>query len=427
MVAAHLHHGQREEADKEQALCEAFAVDLGISFLTGRANVPQIAEDMKVGLEEAGRHARYAFFEQARRNSEAHLIATAHTRNDHVETVVMNLTRGSGMSGLAGIPATRGNIVRPLLPFSRDETREYCEEYGLWFHDDPANHDLSFTRARIRHRILPELLALNPSADVTIARTASLIAEEDGFLNGMAAAALERSEYPLNGELAFLSDDVEVAFHLSQLGHLPTVLFRRAIRLAVEAVGGSLDHRQTSAVVEGVSRQESGSVTTEGGGVAVEWNTERIHIRDLQPTIPFRFPLTVPGETSSDEFGWAFYAHEAESMGETSKRASLEVELDPAKIRGQLYFRTVQAGDEMKPLGFKGRRKISDLLSEAKLTSAARSRLPIVCDLVGPIWVPGVCLDERMRKESETTGVLRLRFAALATDGRHNTETAGSV
>ncbi len=413
VVAAHLHHGQRPEADQELRLCEAFCQELGVEFVSGRADVPRMAQDLKMGLEEAGRHARYGFFTQASGRLECSLIATAHTRSDLVETVLLNLARGSGMSGLAGIPQQRGNIVRPLLAFSRTQTRDYCDEHGFWYHDDPANTDMTFARARIRHRVLPDLHAINESADAGIARLAEIVDEEDRFLNGMAAAALEQSELPLNGELKFLTLDIEASFDRLKLAHLPPVLFKRSIRLATEALGASLDFPQTLAIQRGVATDEKGSVTAEGGTVVVEWDADSIGVRTLLPTTPFRYTITLPGETISDEFGWQFVAFEDPASNEKPVRAAMAVEFDREKVKGGLFFRTMTAGDTMQPFGFDGHRKLSDLLSEAKLSSAARSRLPIVCDLVGPLWAPGVCLDARAAKNDGSSRVVFLRFGPL--------------
>lgn len=413
-IAAHLHHGQRPEADKELALCEAFCKELDIPFLSGHADIPRIAADMKIGYEEAGRHARYAFFTRASLQTQCDLIATAHTRTDHVETVLLNMTRGSGLAGLAGIPTRRGNIIRPLLPFSRSETRTYCEAHNFWYHDDPANEDVSFSRARIRHRVVPELRAINPGADENISRLAEIADEEHSFLNGMAAAALEQSEVQPNADLHFLTLDCEAVFDRARLGQLPAVLFKRAVRLATEALDASLTQDQTEAVLDGVISQERGAVTAEGGRVVVEWDSEKVSVRQLQATTPFRYGLTVPGETASDEFGWRFVAFETKPDWEP-QRASMRVQVAIGKIQGQLYFRTAKEGDKMQPLGFSGHRKVSDLLSEAGLSSAAKARIPIVCDMLGPIWVPGICLHDRVRLGEGESNALELRFESLET------------
>lgn len=408
IVAAHLHHGQREEADREAALCEAFCADLDVPFVSGRADVPRIAAESGIGLEEAGRNARYEFFRQAAFRLGCDLIATAHTRTERVETVILNLARGAGLAGLGGIPARHGEIVRPLLPFSREETRAYCEAHGLWTHDDPTNDDLGFARARVRHLVVPELARLNPAAEEAIARMADTADEENEFLNGAAAAALERCEIELNGPLRFLSLDAEAAFRRDMLEHLPLVLLRRGVRLAVGSLGGSLDHAQTLAALKG----EKGAITAEGGEVVLEWDAESAHVRLLAPDVPFRYPLTLPGETDSETFGWRFVAYEGASPNHL-QRAEMQTALNPEVVKGSLYFRTFQEGDAMRPLGFDGRRKVADLLSEAGLTPAARRRIPIVCDIVGPLWIPGVCVDERARGDRTGRNAIHIAFGPI--------------
>lgn len=419
VIAAHLHHGQRAEADKEEALCRAFCDEIGVPFVGGKADVPRMASDLKIGLEEAGRHARYQFLRQAAFRLEADLIATGHTQDDHVETVLMHLTRGSGLKGLTGIPARRDDIVRPLLIFSREETQAYCREHGFWTHDDPANSDLQFSRARVRHNVVPELRKINPSVDEAIARLAATAEEEDRFLDGMAAAALEQSEIPLNGELQFLTIDCEAAFKLDTLLTLPPVLLKRALRLLVRTLGAELDHHQTEALVGGMASESGGSITAEGGRVVIEWGSGRVHARDLNPTAPFRYPLTVPGETESDEFGWILEARVVEGAFPTPG-SRLEALIDLSDSKGGYYFRSFEDGDRIAVGGGEDGKKVADLLSEAKLTLAARRRLPIICDILGPVWIPGICLSDRGKVTESTNRAIRLVFRA---QGRETTDS----
>ncbi len=419
VVAAHLHHGQRPEADLELRLCEAFATEIGATFVSGRADIPRMCRELKIGVEEAGREARYSFFRSAAFETQCDLVATAHTRDDHVETVIMRIARGTGLTGLGGIPAQRENIVRPLLPFSREETRSYCDDLGLWTHDDPSNSDIQFSRVRVRKNVLPELRKLNTQADEAIVRLSNLAREEDHFLNGMAAASLERANIVLNGELEFLTRDLEIAFDRAALRHLPPVLCRRSMRLGVEALGGSLDHHQLSTLMAGIATEPVGSVTCERGVTVIEWTSEIVHLRTLNPVQPYRYPLVHPGETESDEFGWRICSEEG--VSETAPvRASLSTTIEPTSLKGPLYFRAAESGDDIRPLGFAHRRKVSDVLSEAKLTLACRARLPIVCDLLGPIWIPGVCLDERARPLASTSRSRILSFGPISGNRGHN-------
>lgn len=375
-----------------------------------------MSADLKIGIEEAGRHARYTFFESARRSTGSTLVATAHTLDDHLETVIFNMVRGTGLAGLAGIPQRRGAIVRPLLDFTRSETRAYCAEHGLWFHDDPANSDLQHSRTRIRTKVVPELEAINGDVRRAVQRLSQLAVEDDELLNGIAASFLEQNERPLNGDLAFLTKDCEVAFARRPFLTSPGPVVSRALRLIVTALGGSLDHAGTKGVLEALQNPK-GSWTAEGGSVCAEWDSEALHLRILRPVTPFRFNLTVPGSTDSPEFGWTLDAYTTSPTDFVRGRNSLDVVIDAGKVRGRLYFRTAQEGESVQPLGLSGTKKLSDLFQERELTKAARARLPIVCDFLGPVWIPGVCLVERVKITEHSTEGLRLRLKVLSGPG----------
>lgn len=405
IVAAHLHHGQRAEGDEELERCAALAESLNIPFVSGCVDVPKIASDSGIGLEEAGRKARYAFFESARRSTSCHLIATGHTLDDHVETVLLNLVRGAGLAGLRGIPKRREGVVRPILFLTREETRAYCDGHDFWYHDDPANFDEQFSRARIRHRVLPELEILNPAVRVALDRLSHIATAEEELLNGIAAAALEQCEVRLNGKLHALTTDCELALDKSRLLSHPIPVVVRGLRLAVGALGGQLEHDGSEGLVSALTTAK-GSWTAVGGDVVAEWTEDRVTLRDLTPTSPYRHVLTVPGETESLEFGWTISARRSDSVSRDPD--CLRVSLDASSIKGSLYLRSHEQGERIQPLGMSGTKLVSDLFQEAKLTQAARQRLPIVCDLVGPVWIPGVCLADRVKMTDSSEQGLEL-------------------
>lgn len=420
VVAGHLHHGQRPEADEEQERCQAFCDSLDVPFATGKADVPMMARDLKVGIEEAGRLARYQFLESAAHRLQCDRIATAHTRDDHVETVLLNLVRGSGLHGLGGIPERRGKIVRPLLGVSRAEARDYCERQGLWFHDDPANDDPSFSRSRLRRDVVPVLRSINERVDEAVCRLSEIARDEDRFLNSAAAAALESAELRPNGHLAFLTADCEVVLDRKKLEALPAVLVRRAVRLVVSALGAELDFDQTQTILQSLAVGGTGSLTAEGGNVVLEWSSDRVHARELEPVHPFRHPLVAPGVTICDELGWKLTVSPTPVDDYRRCRDSLDVVVDAARVRLPLHLRSRSEGDAMAPLGMSGKRSVADLLSEAGLTLAARDRLPIVCDLAGPIWIPGVALADRVKISDASTEALLIRFEELKAGPGHN-------
>lgn len=414
VCAAHLNHRQRPEAEDELNQCRAVCESLRVDFTPGHADVPLIAHQLKIGLEEAGRHARYDFFRQAARYTGAHLIATAHTQDDLVESVILNMARGCGLHGLTGIPAYRDGIIRPLLPFTRADTRQFCQDRGLWTHDDPANLDESFARVRVRRRVVPELDALNPRAVDHIAELAGLVTAEDQYLDGAAAALLEQCEDRLNGPLYFLTRDCEVNLNRAMLQEAPKVLVRRGLMLVVKLLGGQIRRDQVEQTVSALNHPEPTSITFEGGEVVVEIREDQVHLRRLDPTSPYRYPLTVPGETVSDEFGWQFLAHPVNRPKDPREKEDLQVFLALEKVRGNLYFKSAGNGECMVPLGLGGEKKIHQILADAKLTLAARQRLPILMDMAGPIWVPGLALADRVKLDPSTDRVLRVEFGPLA-------------
>jgi tRNA(Ile)-lysidine synthase len=244
---------------------------------------------------------------------------------------------------------------------------------------------------------------------------AHIVSDEDRFLSGMAAAALEQSAIRLNGELEFLTLDCEAAFSGKTLGNLPPVLFRRAVRLAVQALGGGLEQNQVAVIEAGIRDGTSGSVSAEGGEIALEWSPDSISVRRVHPDAPFRFPLTVPGETDSPEFGWIFLATVESRQPSEQRRGGFEAVIGQDSIKGPLYFRPAESGDTIQPFGFEGHRKVSDILSEAHLTLAARRRLPIICDMVGPVWIPGHCLSNRVKLQNNPSHAVCIRFGPLET------------
>lgn len=411
IVAAHLHHGQRPEADADLEHCARWCESLGIPFVSGKADVPRLARDRSIGIEEAGREARYEFLEQSARQTGCHLIATAHHRDDQLETVLMNLVRGAGLRGLGGIPARRGRIVRPFLSFSRDEIKEYCNAHEIPRLHDSTNDDIQFARARLRKRVVPELQVLNPSVVEAVARTTALVAEEDAFLDGAAAAALERAEFPLNEPMPFLTHDCEVALHRPHIEALPAVLVRRAVRLAANALGATATYDQIRGIEDLLVRQGTGSITFEGGAVVAELDDVKLHLRQLHPTEPFRFKLTVPGETVAEVFGWQFTAENVHADGPSTSR--LVATVDPKTVIGNLYFKSAEPTDRLSPLGLGAEKRVLDILADAKLTLAARRRLPILCDMGGPIWIPGVTLAERVKMSAWPQPAVRITFGPM--------------
>lgn len=187
VCAAHLDHGLRESAGRDADFVRAWCEARGVPLTAGREDVAALARREGLGIEEAGRAARYRFLADAAREAGCALIATGHHAGDNAETVLMNLIRGCGLKGLTGIPQRRGNIVRPMLEVSRPEIESYLRERAVPHVEDETNAGLDYARNRVRHRLLPLLEELNPRAAAHIAAAARRLGEDEELLSAQAA------------------------------------------------------------------------------------------------------------------------------------------------------------------------------------------------------------------------------------------------
>lgn len=184
IVVAHINHGIREEAEEETTYVENFCKTHKLLWYTKRENVEELAKKQKIGTEEAGRKLRYEFFEEVAKKVKAEKIATAHTANDNAETILMNILRGSGTSGLKGIEAKRNNrYIRPLIECTRKEIEAYCEEEKLEPKQDKTNQENIYTRNKVRNRLLPFLeKEFNPNIITSLNRLSQIAKEENEYL-----------------------------------------------------------------------------------------------------------------------------------------------------------------------------------------------------------------------------------------------------
>ena len=183
IIVCHINHMIRVEATADEQYVENYCKKYQIPFFAKRVDVKKIAEINKQGTEEAGRKVRYDFFEEILKKENSGKIAIAHNKNDKVETIIMNVIRGSGIQGLRGIEAKRDNIIRPLIEIERNEIEDYCNKNKLNPRIDKTNFINDCTRNKIRNIVLPYIKKeFNPSIIKTIDRLSDVIIEEDEYM-----------------------------------------------------------------------------------------------------------------------------------------------------------------------------------------------------------------------------------------------------
>lgn len=183
ITVAHINHMIREEAREDENYVKKYCKENGINFYSRSIDVEKIANTNKIGTEEAGRNERYKFFDEILRKTASSKIAIAHNKNDNAETVIMNIIRGSGVSGLKGIEAKREKYIRPLIECEREEIEEYCEKENLNPRIDKTNFENIYTRNKIRNIVIPFIKKeFNPNIIETINRLSDLVTEEEIYI-----------------------------------------------------------------------------------------------------------------------------------------------------------------------------------------------------------------------------------------------------
>ncbi len=405
VIAAHLHHGMRgEEADQDVEHCRAVAEGLGLEFVTEREDVPKLAEEWKIGIEEAGRNARYRFFETVVASQAAEFIATGHTADDHVETILMHVARGSGIGGLCGIRAYgRFSIrIRPILTVRRSETIEYCDSNSLQFLSDPTNNEMRFVRNRLRHVLRTNLVdVFGEELYNSIARLAEIARAEDLYILGDtldAANELESPMHPIEAALNLPNHEYRIRF--ADLNELSLAIRRRLIRHLIRRFHP--EPNISFELVESILSGRNTSFSVEGTLVRVVLTDEEV-IFESEPFSEevWQTPLTANTSLRITSMPVEILHWTGEPPTDVTLFRGTKAVFDRESVQGDLIV-TKPASGEYIPLGFTGHRSVRDILSSEGIPRMLRGQLPMVSDDLGPIWVLGGRIADRVKVTDQT-------------------------
>ena len=380
--AAHCNfHLRGDESDRDEAFCVELCQRLGVELHRAHFDTREYAELHKVSIEMAARELRYKWFEQLRQDIGASGICVAHHRDDSVETVLLNLVRGTGLRGLTGIQPRNGNILRPLLCVSRAEIEAFLAKKGQKYVTDSTNWEADVQRNVVRLAVLPLLKRLNPAVAENIQRTAENLAEAQQVLN-VAIANIN------SGNILNLSD-------LENYGSSEYLAFEW-----LKKYGFNGDQ------VRQILDSETGKIISSAMGYDVLKDRGRLIVEpELQPFKSMRIPEE--GTYNLDE-------NKRFSVRKKPVYVSKEphiVTLDAAKIQFPLTIRRVEEGDWMQPYGMKGRKLLSDLMTDLKMTVFEKRRQLVVVDNQGVVvWAVGLRVADFVAVTEVTNEVFELTF-----------------
>ena len=376
LIVAHLDHGIHPEsatvAEQVRALAASYQLPVHIGQL---ALGPDASETV-------ARSERYAWLEALRSRLSAGVIFTAHHADDQVETVLMRVLEGSGPAGLAGMAAVRGDVVRPLLSFSRAELLRHLEETGLQSWQDPANADHRHFRSWLRDQLLPMLRRRLPDVDTKIQRISSQAGRDRAAWDSVLDAL---------PDLDFLAESDGISVAAPSLGEYDSPLAQSVILAAARRAGCQLGPSRVGRVLSLVKRGVSGSTVPLGGPWTAEVAFGRLRICRSIPTSA-ETAWALEGQTGRGRWGrWGFCWTVAPAPGRQERTA-----LTGWFTSASLTVRDWAEGEKLKPLGGSGRRLVVRCFQEVRVPRSRRVSWPVLVQNQEIVWIPGVCRSDAL-------------------------------
>lgn len=381
-----------EESDGDEAFCFDLATSLDVPFFSNRFATASYAKTNKVSVQMAARTLRYQWLEELRLEHNFDYIALAHHQNDSIETILLNLTRGTGISGLHGILPKRGRLIRPLLFLTRAEIDRLVEHLQLGYREDSSNESVKYARNKIRLEVIPKLKELNPALEETFEQNRRRLADLEEFLH------LKVEELRKNLFSTSNSDVVEIDLAaLQQLKPVNTLLFElfREYGFSEAVLSNLVDswYGQPGKVFESASHQ-------------LLLDRDRLILSPLgNKQVP-----SVQVSAEMKQFSWNAKVFTIKTLAisefDLAKNTAI-AQLDADLLGFPLTMRSWCMGDVFQPLGMRGKKKLSDFFIEHKIPLTQKQHIGVLENANGDIvWVQNLQIDERYKISTNTKKVV---------------------
>ncbi|NQT31985.1 MAG: tRNA lysidine(34) synthetase TilS [Deltaproteobacteria bacterium] len=420
---AHLNHQLRDtDSEADADYVSDLARKFGIPATIERRDVKGYQKQKRLSLEEAAREVRYRFLTKVAGATGAERVAVGHTRDDHIETILMHLIRGAGTRGMRGMqpytewPSKTGGLVviRPLLGVSHQDTEDYCRRHRFAPRLDASNLSLSPLRNRIRQQLLPLLQSYNPGIAEALLRTGRIAGDDIDFLD-KETARLWNKIARQEGEAIILDKP--------KFDRLPSTLKRYLLRASAEKLLGSakdIEMRHIEEMMAALGKPAGKRLSLPGGLIFAtgydqyQLTTDMTGLSPL-PRLEGEAQLNIPGQTRLP--GWRIEATiikpstiKGKPEGAGLIKNNFTAHFDLAKTGDKLTVRSRRRGDRFQPLGLPQPKKLGEFMIDAKIPQDWRQHIPIVCSPEQIVWVVGWRLDDRVKVSQKTKQVLCLKF-----------------
>ena len=392
-IAAHCNfHLRGDESDRDEVFARQMATSLHIPYYKKDFNTIGYAELKRISIEMAARELRYQWFEELRITHHAQAVAVAHHQDDSVETVLLNLIRGTGIRGLSGIRPKRDSLIRPFLETTRQEIVDWLNQQNIAYRTDSSNLSDEYTRNYIRLHILPMMETLNPSVKEAIARTAGHLSDSEAIYADYIEKERQqlmddRQRISISGLMQSVAPQTILYELLNPFGF--TRLLSESVYHALSGESGKIFYASSSGYQLVKDRDFLLLTTTQ----PKESTVYSIHANDSIET-----PIHLKTQTSD------------KSPDFRIEKNKLVATLDYDKLTFPLTLRTWREGDWFVPFGMKGRKKLSDYFSDHKFDRNRKDQTWLLCNGQDIIWIVGEQLDDRYKIDQSTIKLLTARL-----------------
>lgn len=398
--AFHLNHKLRgKNAEADQKFCRAFCKNLGLPLFEASVNVQSVASKMKTSVEEAGRFTRYRLLNKVASKNGFNRIATAHIKDDNTETVLLNLIKGSGITGMTGIPDKRDNIIRPILCLSKKEILDYLNTNKIGYRLDESNLSVEYERNFLRQSIIPLIKdRLNPSLDETLFNSSFIFKSLKDFID----------KYVTDVKAAIAtSKKNELIINIQEPKKYHPFLVAETLRSVVsEKWNISLSSEDVNRTLKLLSSQ-SGTFLELQNKLMIFRDRGELIIRKKKSKEIKEVYSVIPDQTINTNYGKLSINYVERKKIQFKPDANIE-HITADHISEKLILRVWQAGDKFIPLGMKGEKKVSDFLIDIKMSRLDKQKQYVLTDGNKIIWLVGKRIDNRYKITDKTKRVLEL-------------------
>ncbi len=406
LVVCHLNHGLRgKESDRDFRFVKKACADLRLRLEGKRLKAGELRRQ-NGSLQESARIKRYKFLEDTAKKHSAEKIALGHTIDDQAETVLMRFINGSSVTGLTGIPPVRGPFIRPLIEVKKKELERFAKEEGIRHVEDSSNLSPKYLRNDLRLNLIPVIKKYNPNLTETLARTASVLSDDDECLDNLARGVMPGIIIKKR-KTALVLDRVK-------LTKLHKAIAARVFLSAYEILNKrshayNVHIRSFLNIVTGKSASSSISLP-DGLRVIREYDRVIISTQLPKEIKPFDKTVNVPGITKLRGTGYELKATILDKPPGTFSDDGKIAYFDYTAIKGPISVRTMKPGDRMTPFGMKGSKKLKEILIEKKIPRLQRAEVPLLYSGKNILWAVCVRQSELFKVERNTKKILKIEY-----------------